>query len=132
MWLKPKIDWVSSDYFNIDDYNRIKNNLIYLRELAVKLYDTFTIQFVSNDKTYSDYLYADEINTMETNLEIINNHTLKQEYGDKPLYMDNGKTMTYVELNRLENAILDLYEKMFNQFDGRNNLSFNFGMRGDI
>ena len=69
---------------------------------------------------------------MESNLEIINNHTLKQEYGNKPLYMDNGKTMTYVELNRLENAILDLYEKITNQFEGRRNLLFNFGMRGDI
>ena len=56
MWSKPKTDWVSSDYFNIIDYNRIKNNLIYLRDLSVKLYDTFNIDFISNDKTYSDYL----------------------------------------------------------------------------
>lgn len=27
MWQQPKTDWQSSDFFNIEDYNRIKGNL---------------------------------------------------------------------------------------------------------
>lgn len=26
-WITPKTDWVPSDYFNIEDYNRIRNNI---------------------------------------------------------------------------------------------------------
>lgn len=31
MWQTPKTDWKASDFMNIEDYNRIKNNLNELR-----------------------------------------------------------------------------------------------------
>ena len=45
-WITPKTDWYGEvvdgvyvgDRFNASDYNRIKNNLSYLRELAVQMY----------------------------------------------------------------------------------------------
>jgi hypothetical protein len=40
--------------------------------------------------------------------------------------------MDYVELNRLESAILDLYNRLNNQADGRRNFTWNFGMKGGI
>ena len=33
-WIEPKTDWVSTDYFNIEDYNRIIGNIIYLKDFA--------------------------------------------------------------------------------------------------
>ena len=51
-WENPKTDWHSSfdgdgnytgDHFNASDFNRIKNNLDYLRELASKMFDEFSI-----------------------------------------------------------------------------------------
>lgn len=132
MWITPKTNWLKNDYFNAEDFNRIKNNLIYLRELAIKLYKEFEIQQVSEDKTYKDYFYADEINLLENNLEKINQNTLNIIYGKKTIYMDNGNTMTYIELNRIESAIFDLYDKLSNQINGRRNLKFNLGMRGGL
>ena len=34
MWQQPKTDWQSSDFFNIEDYNRIKGNLNEIRLLS--------------------------------------------------------------------------------------------------
>lgn len=140
MWTTPKVDWrgevvdgvYKGDYFNAKDFNRIKNNLIYLRDLAVKMYETFQIQNVSADKTAVNYFYADEINKMEQNLNTINTHTLKRQYGDTPTYVDNGNTMDFNELNRLERASLDLYNRLTNQSKGRRMFSINFGIKGGL
>lgn len=137
-WSTPKTDWSGEfvdgvyvgDRFNAVDFNRIKNNLVYLRELAVKMYDEFTIQSLGTDRTPADYFYADEINKMEQNLVTINNNSLKRSYGSSPVYADNGNVMDFKELNRLEGAILDLYEKLTNELEGRRMLTWNFGMKG--
>lgn len=137
-WTTPKTDWYgketdgvySGDYFNASDFNRIKNNLDYLRELAVKMYDSFTIQSLGDDRSEKDYFYADEINKLEDNLKTINSNTLKRPYGTAPTYADNGNTMDFKELNRLEGAILDLYNKLTNEHDGRRMFTWNFGMKG--
>ena len=139
-WTTPKTDWygavVNGVYtgarFNAVDFNRIKNNLVYLRDLAVKVYEEFSITAVGADKTTADYFYAEEINKMEQNLATINAKTLKMSYGTAPTYSDNGRTMDYAELNRLEGAILDLYDKLTNQYEGRRKFKWNFGMGGDF
>lgn len=139
-WTTPKTDWYgvvvdgvyTGDRFNAADYNRIKNNLEYLRDLAITMYEEFDIVDVGSDKTTADYFYADEINQMEANLVTINTNTLNGSYGSPPTYSANGKTMNYTELNRLESAMLDLYDKLTNQHDGRRNLEWNFGMKGGL
>ncbi len=139
-WTTPKTDWYGAvvngvytgDRFNAVDFNRIKNNLVYLRDLAVKVYEEFSITAVGADKTTADYFYAEEINKMEQNLATINAKTLKMSYGTAPTYSDNGRTMDYAELNRLEGAILDLYDKLTNQYEGRRKFKWNFGMGGDF
>ena len=139
-WTTPKTDWYGAvvngvytgDRFNAVDFNRIKNNLVYLRDLAVKVYEEFSITAVGADKTTADYFYAEEINKMDQNLTTINAKTLKMSYGTAPTYSDNGRTMDYAELNRLEGAILDLYDKLTNQYEGRRKFKWNFGMGGDF
>lgn len=139
-WTTPKTDWYGAvvngvytgDRFNAVDFNRIKNNLVYLCDLAVKVYEEFSITAIGADKTTADYFYAEEINKMEQNLATINAKTLKMSYGTAPTYSDNGRTMDYAELNRLEGAILDLYDKLTNQYEGRRKFKWNFGMGGDF
>lgn len=140
-WETPKTDWHGAidangfyrgDRFNARDFNRIKNNLEYLRNLAVELYAEFNIASLGNDRTPEDYFYADEINQMEANLITINSNTLKRSYGSAPIYIENGNTMDFAELNRLEGAILDLYDKLSNQAVGRRMLEWNFGVKGGI
>lgn len=141
-WTTPKTDWYgvtnpsngeyTGDRFNAVDFNRIKNNLNYLRELALKMYDEFSIVSLGADRTYSDYFYADEINQLEENLKTVNNGSLKRDYGNPPIYVDNGNVMDFQELNRLEGAILDLYDRLTNEFEGRRMFTWNFGMKGDL
>lgn len=140
-WETPKTNWQGyvdnngnyiGDRFNAGDFNRIKNNLEYLKELAIKLYDSFSIVSLGADKTPADYFYADEINALKENLNTINKNTLNMSYGTSPVYNDNGNTMDFIELNRLESAILDLYDKLTNKSNGRRMFTWNFGMKGDF
>lgn len=139
-WSTPKTDWNGEtvdgvyigDRFNAVDFNRIKNNLEYLRELAIKMYEEFSIQSLGSDRTPKDFFYADEINALEDNLKTINNNSLERSYGNVPVYVDNGNTMDFKELNRLESAILDLYEKLTNEYEGRRMFTWNFGMKGGL
>lgn len=139
-WETPKTDWYGAevdgsykgDRFNASDYNRIKNNLIYLRDLAITMYKEFSISTIGNDKTTADFFYADEINLMEDNLETINKNTLNRSYGTKVTFVANGNTPVYTELNRLESAILDLYDRLTNQSEGRRMFEWNFGMKGGL
>lgn len=139
MWVTPKTDWhyeldsdglYIGDRFNAVDFNRIKNNLEHLRGLAIKMYDEFTIHALGTDRTPKDYFYADEINQLEENLNTINSNSIKGAYGSAPSYTANGNVMDFAELNRLEGAILDLYDKLSNQNDGRRTFTWNFGMKG--
>lgn len=138
-WTTPKTNWhgstdsegvYSGDRFNAADFNRIKNNLVYLRDLAITLYDEFTIGSLGADRSVGDFFYADEINQLETNLTTINTNTLRRSYGTAPTYEANGYTMDYTELNRLESAILDLYNRLTNESEGRRMFTWNFGMKG--
>ena len=138
-WQTPKTDWHGAidsegnyigDRFNASDFNRIKNNLTYLRDLASRLYDEFSIVSLGEDRTPADYFYADEINQLEENLKTVNENSLRRSYGNAPTYVDNGNTMDFVELNRLEGAILDLYDRLTNEMKGRRMLTWNFGMKG--
>ena len=141
MWETPKTDWhyeldpeglYVGDRFNASDFNRIKNNLEYLREMAIKMYDDFTIYALGADRTPNDYFYADEINQLEENLNTVNQRSIKGAYGSAPSYTANGNIMDFAELNRLEGAILDLYDKLSNQNNGRRTFTWNLGMKGGL
>ena len=72
MWKVPKTDWKESNFFNIEDYNRIKDNLNEIKIEAFKLWKPFLFENMGADKTYQDYsFYADEINKFENNIEHI-------------------------------------------------------------
>lgn len=137
-WITPKTDWAArtddkgryaGDYFNIADYNRIKNNIWCLRDMAVKLYQAFQIADMGMDKGLADYLYADEINLIEDNLDTISASTFHKSYGEKQVFTDNGTFIDYAELNRIESATLDIYDKLTSQHEGRRMLTFMLGSR---
>lgn len=145
-FITPKTDWFGAvnadsglyegDRFNYYDYNRIKNNIIFLRYYAEEVYKEFVCNKIDrtgslgNDKTVSDYFYASEINDIEEALADINKNTFKQNIGETPLYFDNGPTMDFNELNRIESVTLDIYEKLKNIITQRRMLVFNLGVKG--
>ena len=141
MWEKPKTNWhgetdpngkYTGDRFNASDFNRIKNNIQHLRDIAIILYNTFDITSLGRDRTPVDYFYADEINQLWKNLNTINEKTFKINYTDIPLYEDEKRTMHYRELNKLEEAILELYNLLKNQYYSRRKFKWSFGMGGGV
>ena len=113
-WSTPKTNWAvtydangnyTGDWVNIGDYNRIKNNITYIQGFAKKVvYDTYPS--MGADKTYLDYPRASEWNRIEQAL----NQLAVNISGTFPavLFMDNGYTPDYVELNRIESMIAQL------------------------
>lgn len=139
IWTTPKTDWhgrtdsegvYTGDRFNASDFNRIKNNLQYLYDLSILIYEPYSFTGLGNDRNPGDFFYADEIMTMESDFTAIVENTLQRDYGESPTYTANGATMDYVELNRLESAMLQMYTLLTNQRDGLRHFTWNFGPRG--
>ena len=126
-WIEPKTDWGVSSRFDKNDFNRIKNNLNHLKDLAYTLYEAFMYTDLGADRSYSDYVYADEINEIENNLHVICDSTLALDIGVKKEYFPNQAFINYEELNRIEKASLRLYELLNGQDRGRKRLAFTLG-----
>lgn len=130
-WIEPRTNWKVGDFFNIQDYNRIKNNLSFLHEYALTLFTPFEIEDMGKDKTYSDLFYANEMNVFENNLETINTHTYNLPIGQKTTYRPLGYVPTADEFLRIEKSILKIYETMVVHEQNLTRLSFILGnMKG--
>lgn len=123
-WTTPKTNWTSTDYFNIEDYNRIKANIQALKELSVEVYPDYTLGDMGADKAYSDGIYADEFNLFESNLEKIKDSTYPFVIGTMQTYKANNKIPDYVELNRIESGLLLIKQNIEGQISGRPQLEF--------
>ena len=125
-WIEPKTDWVSSDYFNYWDYNRMIGNLAVLKELSDELFVGIVFENVGDDKSENDVIYAREFNTIENNLYNI----AKWSYGEntkRRTYRSNGVTPTFEDYNRIESMMLLLYNKMTNHKANLYRLPFRLG-----
>lgn len=129
MWIKPKTDWKETDFFNIQDYNRIKGNLEEIRMQALGMYPDFFFEDMGEEKGYTDYFYADEINKFESNLEHIMAGSFPLEIGESQRFFDNQPFIDAKELNRIERACLLLYLNLSGQRAGIRRLSFTLGNR---
>ena len=130
-WIEPKTDWDITDYFNIDDYGRIVNNIAYLKEYAKTiLLNLENVEFsenIVNDKTYSSMIYASEINAIEDKLEELNLKTYAINIGEKKTYYPNEKTMDYNELNRIETACLNIFKTISSHINEIQRFPFTLG-----
>lgn len=125
MWQTPKTDWQESDFFNVEDYNRIKGNLNEIRAQAVILWPEFSLEDMGVDKTYEDYsFYADEINRFETNVGRICAGTYPFAVGNQKTFYDNQPFIDWQELNRIEEACRLIYSNIQSRLNGRKILAF--------
>ena len=109
-WKTPKTDWVATDYFNAEDYNRIIGNVAHLKAYLDGLFADLNISAMGEEKTYLSLLYAREMNVIEDNISALNSGSYGFDIGDKKTYKANGSTPTFEDFNRIESAILNLYE----------------------
>ena len=126
-WIEPKTDWTSESYFNADDYNRITSNITYLYDLLSTLFLGVDSSIIGEEKNVYSLIYAREINEIEEKLSELNSLTYNLNIGQQMEYMDNGRTMDYNELNRIEEACLKIYKTMVSHKDSLKRLSFVLG-----
>ena len=126
-WITPKTDWVSTDYFNIEDYNRIIGNIIYLKDFAEELFKALDTLDMGEEKTYVSMIYAREMNAIESNLATINNNTYKFDIGKTQTFQANKSTPLWSEFNRIESACLLLYNTMIAHKNALPRLAFTLG-----
>lgn len=127
--LQYRIDWTKTDFFNTEDYNRIIGNIAYLRAYLDTLFLGLTNISTMEEKTFESLLYAREINAIETALEQLNLETYKFDIGETKEYLPNTRTLDFVELNRIESAILLLYKTMTAHKNALPKLAFTLGGR---
>ena len=128
LWHTPKTNWKPTDRFNYVDYNRIKNNLVYLHELAESLYSQFSIIDMGEDiDTYAGYFTAQQFNNFESNLDTINKNIFTQDFGVSQRFFDNGVFIQWNELNRIESAILQINSLLERQKADLRKIPFTLG-----
>lgn len=127
MWQEPKTDWVSTDEFNIGDYNRIIGNIAAIRELIDELYELLPMDDLGSEKAYGAYIYADEVNAIEQNLTQICANTYPFDIGQQRTYYPNQPAADWREFNRIESACLVIYMNLLGQASGKRRLAFTLG-----
>lgn len=108
-WSTPKTDWKATDAFNIDDFNRIKNNLKYLHDESEIIYGEYAITDMGADiSSYAGFWDVSKFNIIEQNLITINEHMNGQNIGQALTFYENGVFITFSELNRIEGVSMNL------------------------
>lgn len=102
-YITPKTNWVSTDRFNIVDFNRIKNNLEYF------LYNDQYVSYggaepIPDMTNYRDNWNVDNFNSFESWLEMLAD-AYGLSLGSKKTFYVNGPFIDFSELNRIESGI---------------------------
>lgn len=132
-WTTPKTDWISTDRYNITDFNRQKNNLIYVAEGirdALGLSENYfqsAIDDMGDD--ISDYITvwsARRFNAMEFLLREI--RVVVGEGWSQHFYYAGSRFLSAEDCNRIESLTLhykvDYYDGWIN---GKTKLPFTLG-----
>lgn len=108
-WQTPKINWNSDDYFNKDDFNRIKNNLLYIKGFLKKFRGKVTqIQPLNDKNSYTELLHPQDVNCLQANLTRLNEISYNLDIGANTEYYNGSYTPSYEQWNRLETYTLDI------------------------
>lgn len=124
----PRTDWNVNSFFSYGAYNRIKNNIQYLIDLSFELFPEYEYEKMGDDKTYSDFPYADEFNLIELNLKLLHDKTfgfVEYTFSDVKNWYPNQQTPSYEDMNRYEQMTVDYY-------NGLNSIKKNKNKLGDI
>lgn len=132
-WITPKTNWVSTDYVNVSDINRIKNNILYLYDYASSVFNiySYNIPDLGPDLEYSSLFYASFMNKIENALQDINSSTFNYRYKIS-YWFPNQSTPTYIDYNRIETMIQKIYDALTSRRETIVSLSFVIGRQRGI
>ena len=130
-WIEPKTDWNALSKFNIEDFNRIRNNILYLHEFALITIGFFEIEnmgeeYIVGVDEYKNWLVED-FNAIENNLHTISKKIIDKDIGAKKTFYENGLMPDFAELNRIETVILNNKNALDNLSAGIRRIPFRLG-----
>lgn len=134
-WQTPKTDWKATydaqgnytgDYLNPEDYQRIKGNLLVLKDVADELYSTITLPAIP-DITAESYFFETVINALERSLDALANGTFATGKIETKTWAGNDATPLAADLNRIESACQWLYVMLPLQANARKKLPITLG-----
>lgn len=133
-WQTPKTDWVGyrsgeeyiGDKFNAADYQRIKGNLIYLRELAGSMYPAFAFPDIP-DLTIGAGIQASTINALERSLDALASNSFDPGIQARKTWYGNAAGPLAEDLNRIESSCLQLYKTLTGQAECLPRLAITLG-----
>ena len=139
-WTIPKTDWAiqprdqygryNCDWFNWQDYERIRENIEYLsRESSAPIVKMWAIdEVVAEYPEYTQYAGGSitdlhrysapvdvdkQINPIERNLDILADVIYRPvDFPATKTWLKNGSTPTFDDLNRWETVLLNLYDAL--------------------
>jgi hypothetical protein len=102
-WITPKLDWNENDWINYDDWNRIENNILELKNYLVGIqYNVPTPVSTNTTRNNLSIDFLSSINRIENNLDAIRLAFLSpSDYLPKETWIV-GKGFDYSDANRLE------------------------------
>lgn len=113
-WSTPKTDWVESNFFNVSDWNRIKDNMTYLAdELAAAGYTRPVVTDISLSRDTMSLPTYDLVNKLEVNLLNIKNVLSSIAPGIETWYARlsslYSRNPNYGDWNRWEEILKQVY-----------------------
>lgn len=134
VWQTPKTDWAPDDYVNIEDYERIAGNIMYLYELAQPLYPELDISALPRPGETApgdimDWMKAARIES--GTMQIAETTFRPSDYEELSRYAadigPNAPAWSYVELNIIERDLMRMKNILDSQAAGRAVLAFELG-----
>lgn len=126
-WITPKTDWKPTDKFNVSDFNRIIGNTQLVSEAISSMKRHFDIEQMGNNLSYESVFDADAFNAIESNIDNIAKYSEYHKNDVKRSFYENGKFITYDELNRIESIILEFDGKIDGWLFARKKIPFVLG-----
>ena len=126
-WQTPKISWTESDAFRLDpDYERIRGNLLYLRQRAAAI--TRRPDYGEMSSYTADGLpLADFFNRVEENLAALADAVQpRPEYSTRS-FSPGSLVWDWRDLERIEGMLLKIYNDLNAIEDGQQKLAFCLG-----
>ena len=102
-WITPKYDWEMTDWFDVSDYNRIRNNLLYINEMLNHDFPDVAVTLdLGEPKTYGDDYFPSEFNRFEEAILSFSRIGKDMNFGERGYYDGNSPFIMYDQLNRIE------------------------------
>ena len=128
IWQEPKTDWKANDRFNFKDYNRIRNNILFLYDEASEMFGGFSIEDMGEEvESYKVNWKVAYFNAFESNIDVINKNMMNRDYGYRQTFYPNGIFIGFAELNRIEGAALGMKRTIDGIIAGQRRLPFRCG-----